>query len=135
MFAVSAAAVLAVVTLGRRLLFASVDAERATAAGVPVRAISTAFLVVLGLAVAMASQFTGVLLVFALLVAPAATAQVITARPAAGIAFSVAIAVATAWLGLTIAFFANQPVGWWVTTIGFLGYVVARGTRAVGGGP
>jgi zinc/manganese transport system permease protein len=135
LFAFGAAAVIAVATLGRRLLFASVDAERATAAGVPVRVISTAFLVVLALAVAMASQFTGVLLVFALLVAPAATAQVMTARPALGMTFSVGIALATAWLGLAIAFFTNQPVGWWVSTIGFLGYVIARATRALLGGP
>jgi zinc/manganese transport system permease protein len=131
LFGISAAAVIAVAVLGRRLLFASVDAERATAAGVPVRAISTAFLVVLALAVAMASQFTGVLLVFALLVAPAATAQVVTARPAAGVALSVGLALATAWLGLAVSFFTNQPVGWWVSTIGFVGYVMARGARTL----
>jgi hypothetical protein len=42
--------------------------------------------------------------------------------------------LATAWLGLAAAFFANQAVGWWVSTIGFLGYVIARSTRALMGG-
>ena len=64
---------------GRPLLFASVDEAVARASGVPVRALSLLFLLVLGLAVAATAQITGVLLVFALLVAPAATAQLITA--------------------------------------------------------
>ena len=67
----------------RPLLFASVDADVAARAGLPVRALSFAFLLLLGLAVAATSQITGVLLVFALLVTPAATAQALTARPLA----------------------------------------------------
>ena len=43
-------------------------------------------------AAASASQVTGSLLVFALLVSPAAAAQQLTARPALGIALSVLIA-------------------------------------------
>jgi zinc/manganese transport system permease protein len=126
LFVVAGIAVAAVAVLGRRLLFTSVDLERARAAGVAVGIVSTTFLVVLGMAVAMTSQFTGVLLVFALLVAPAATAQVLTARPALGLGVSVVLAVATAWLGLTLAYFTNRPVGWWVSTVGFVLYVAAR---------
>ena len=77
--------IVAVVTLGvlavigRPLLFASIDPDVAAARGVPTRALSAVFLVLLGAAVAEASQLTGALLVFALLVMPAATAQVLTA--------------------------------------------------------
>ena len=70
--------------LGRPLFFASVDADVARAAGVPVRALGLGFLLLLGLAVAATSQITGALLVFALLVTPAATAQQLTARPGPG---------------------------------------------------
>src|SRR5450755_2542392 len=71
---VGVVALLVVAAVARPLLFASVDPDVAAARGVPVRLLSVTFLVVLGVAVAEASQITGSLLVFALLVAPAATA-------------------------------------------------------------
>jgi zinc/manganese transport system permease protein len=127
--AVVALALLAV--LGRPLLFASVDPRVAEAAGVPVRAVSLLYLILLGCAVAEASQFTGVLLVLALLVVPAATASALTARPAAGVFLSVALALGTVWTALAAAFFTNRPVGFWVTSVGFAGYVAARAVAAV----
>jgi zinc/manganese transport system permease protein len=85
-------AVLAVIC--RPLLFATADPDVARARGMPVRAVGALFLVVLGVASARTSQMTGSLLVFALLVTPAATVARLTARPAAGVALSVVIAVA-----------------------------------------
>src|SRR5205085_7435698 len=105
--------------IGRPLLFTSVDPRVAEAAGVPVRALSLAFLVLLGCAVAEASQFTGVLLVLALVVVPAATASAVTARPALGLALSVGFALGTVWAGLAAASFTNRPVGFWVASVGF----------------
>ena len=116
--------------LGRPLLFASVDPRVAEAAGVPVRAVSLLFLILLGCAVAEASQFTGVLLVLALIVVPAATASAVTARPALGLALSVGLALGTVWAGLAAAYFTNRPVGFWVTSVGFAGYVLARAAAA-----
>jgi zinc/manganese transport system permease protein len=111
---------------GRPLLFASVDPIVAAARGVPVRALSIAFLVLLGAAVAEASQITGTLLVFALLVMPAATAQALTARPALSLGLSVAIAIAVTWLGLGVAYYSVYPIGFFVTTIAFVPYVLAQ---------
>jgi zinc/manganese transport system permease protein len=132
--ATAAVALGVLAALGRPLLFASVDLRVAEAAGVPVGAVSVVYLVLLGCAVAEASQFTGVLLVLALLVVPAATASTLTARPAAGLALSVAFALATVWAGLAAAYFTNRPVGFWVTSAGFAGYVVARAAGAVAAG-
>ena len=117
--------------VGRPLLFASVDPQVAEAAGVPVGALSLTYLMLLGCAVAEASQFTGVLLVLALVVVPAATASVLTARPSAGLALSVGFALCTVWGGLAAAYFTDRPVGFWVTTLGFAGYVLARGVALV----
>src|SRR5262249_52013532 len=78
---------------GRPLLFASVDEPVARSSGVPVHRLSIAFLLVLGLAVAATAQITGVLLVFALLVAPPATAQLITPRIGASLVLSVILGV------------------------------------------
>jgi zinc/manganese transport system permease protein len=112
--------------LGRPLLFASIDPIAAAARRVPVHALSTVFLVLLGAAVAEASQITGTLLVFALLVMPAATAQTLTARPALSLLLSVVIAIAVTWIGLGAAYYSVYPIGFFVTTIAFIPYVLAQ---------
>lgn len=126
---VGVATIAVLAAIARPLLFASIDPDVASARGVPVRALSVVFLVVLALAVAEASQITGALLVFALLVVPAATAQALTARPVVSAALAVGFAVLTTWLGLAIAYFTDYPIGFTVTTVAFAGYVGARGAR------
>jgi zinc/manganese transport system permease protein len=116
--------------IGRPLLFATVDPDVARARGVPVTALEVGFLLLLGLTVAATSQITGVLLVFALLVAPAAAAQQITPRPGAGLLLSVAFSLLVAWLGLGVAFFSPYPVGFWMTTFAFALYALVRLVRA-----
>jgi zinc/manganese transport system permease protein len=111
---------------GRPLLFASVDEDVARAGRVPVRALSVAFLLVLGLAVAAAAQITGVLLVFALLVGPAATAQQLTTRIGRGLLLSAAFALLTVWIGLALAYYTNDSVGFFVASLAVLSYGLAR---------
>ena len=123
---VGAGALAVLAGIGRPLLFASVDPDVAAARGVPVRFLSILFLAVLGLAVAEASQITGVLLVFALLVVPAAAAQTITIRPLLSLLLSVAIGLAVTWLGLALAYFYDQPVGFYITTLAFGAYLLAH---------
>jgi zinc/manganese transport system permease protein len=117
-------------TIARPLLFATIDGESARASGVPVAALDLAFMVILGLAIAAISQLTGALLVFALLIAPPAAAHAITMRPAAGLALSIALALLTVWLALAIAYFSIYPVGFYVTTIAFALYLLARALAA-----
>jgi zinc/manganese transport system permease protein len=118
------------VAAGRPLLFASVDEGVARAGGVPARGLSLAFLLVLGLAVASTAQITGVLLVFALLVAPAATAQLVTVRIALSFVLTMVFGIVIAWVGLALAYFFDRPVGFYITTVAFAVYVVARVARA-----
>ena len=115
---------------GRPLLFASVDEGVARARGVPTRALGIGFLLLLGMAVAETAQITGALLVFALLVAPPATAQLLTSRTGPGLALSVVLGVLTTWLGLALAYFYEYPVGFYITTVAFVMYVLARLLRA-----
>ena len=131
LLAVAAAALLALALVGRPLLFASVDPEVAGARGVPVRALDAAFLVILGLTVAAVSQITGALLVFALLVAPPATAQLITLRPGPGLVLSIVLALVVSWLGLAVAYFSIYPVGFYTTTFAAGLYLIVRLARAV----
>jgi zinc/manganese transport system permease protein len=84
------------------------------------------FLVLLGATTAEVSQITGSLLVFALLVMPAATARQLTARPARSLILSVAFALAITWFGLGAAYFSPYPIGFWITTFAFACYVLAN---------
>ncbi len=130
---VGAVALVVLAAMARPLLFASVDPQVAESRGVPVGRLSVLFLVVLGLAAAEASQITGSLLVFALLVLPAATAQVISPRPWPSLALAVAGAVLVTWLGLAAAYFSPWPIGFWITSVAFGAYLAARAGRAWGG--
>jgi len=78
------------------------------------------------------SQITGTLLVFALLVMPAATAQALTVRPAVSLAITLAIGLAVTWLGLAVAYFTPYPIGFFVTTFAFAAYVAASALRRAG---
>ena len=118
--------VLAVVAVYRPLLFASLDEEVAEAKGVPVRGLSIAFMVILAVAVSEAVQVVGVLLIFALIVAPAAIAERFTTRPSRGLLLSAALAVLFTWAGLTVAYYVPYPVGFFITTIAFGSYILAR---------
>ena len=126
---VSVMALLVLGAIARPFLFASVDADVARASGVLVALLSTGFLLLLGLALAATSQITGALLVFALLVTPSATAQLITPRPGLSLALSVAIGLAVTWAGLAIAYFSIYPVGFYVTSLSFGLYVLVRLVR------
>jgi zinc/manganese transport system permease protein len=132
---VAAAALATLALAGRPLLFASIDESVARARGVPARALSLGFLLLLGLAVAETAQITGALLVFALLVAPPATAQLITPRVGVGLALSVILGVLITWVGLALAYFYDYPVGFYITTVAFATYGAVRIARAVADHP
>ena len=120
--------------IGRPLLFASVDADVAEARGVRVRLLSTVFLVIVAVAVAESVQVVGTLLIFALLVAPAASAQRLTARPYLGLAMSIVFALLFTWAGLAVAYFSNYPVGFFISSFAFATYIALRLGAAAGRG-
>ncbi len=129
--AVAVAVLVGLAAIARPLLLASIDAEVAAARGVPVRVLASAFLLLLGLTVAVTSQLTGALLVFALLVGPAASAQALTPRPGAALAVSVALGLVVVWGALAAAYFSVYPAGFYVATLSFLIYVAARAVASV----
>jgi zinc/manganese transport system permease protein len=123
------AGVLTLVALGviyRPLLFASLDEEVADARGVPVRALSIAFVVILAVAVSEAVQAVGVLLIFALIVAPAAIAERFTHRPSRGLLLAALLAVLFTWAALAVSYYLPYPVGFFITSFASGSYVLAR---------
>jgi zinc/manganese transport system permease protein len=126
--ALAALAVLAVLSLAalgfiaRPLLFASLQPDLAEGRGVNIRLVSTAFLMIVAVAVSECAQIVGVLLVFTLMVGPAASALVFTRRLYAAVALAAALALVEAWGGLTLAFYSDWPTSFWITALSGLVY-------------
>jgi zinc/manganese transport system permease protein len=122
------AVVLTLAVLARPLLFASVDPAVAEARGVPVRALGLAFVVLLALTITMAVQVVGTLLLFALVVTPAATAIRITARPGRVAAIAVALALAAVWGGLVLSAMIDLPPSFFIVSLAVIAWVVVLAT-------
>ncbi len=127
LFLVIAAVIVAgLVVIWRPLTFASVDPDVAAARGVPTRALGIGFMLLLGLAVALAVQVVGALLVLSLLITPAAAATRVSASPVVVPLLSVAFAVTSAVGGILLALGGSVPISPYVTTVSFVIYVVCR---------
>jgi len=108
----------------RPLLFSSIDPEVAEARGVPVGLLSVIFMVLLAITVSEAILIVGILLVFALLVAPAATAHHLTNRPLRTILTSIMFSLFFSWGGLICALLFHGPVSFYIAAIASLTYIL-----------
>ncbi len=118
---------IALILLGvifRPLLFASIDPEVAEARGVPVQLLGVIFMVLLGITIAEAVLVVGVLLVFALLIAPAATAQHLSNRPGRAIILSVVLGVGFMWGGMLLGLLFHVPVSFFIAAVASIIYLV-----------
>jgi len=113
----------------RPLLFASLDEDVAEAKGIPMLFLGTFFMLLVAVAVSFAVQVTGVLLIFSLMVTPAAIAQHLSRKPQRAILISMAIALSAVWAGLFIAFYTPYPVSFFITAIVFGLYLLVRIAR------
>jgi zinc/manganese transport system permease protein len=116
-------AVVILLLIARPLLFATLDPTVALVRGVPVRWVGIIFIGLVAVTVTEAVQVVGALLVLALLVMPAATAQRWTARPFRALVLSASLAVSFTWLGLILGYYEPYPVSFFITTIAFGAYV------------
>ena len=132
---ISALVLVSLLVIWRPLTFDSLDAEVASARGVPGRALSIVFMILLGLAVAVSIQVIGALLVLALLVTPAAAALRVSASPVLVPLLSMAFGLVSAVGGLLLALGGSLPISPYITTISFAIYLVCRliERRAKGG--
>src|SRR5205085_5421995 len=129
---ISGVAVLVLVIIARPLLFASLDPDVAAARGVPVRALGLFFMVLLAVTVSEATLAVGALLVFALLLLPAAIAHQVTGRPYTALALAAGLAVIMTWLGITIGFYTGYPSSVCISLLAFASYVAVVGSSHVG---
>jgi zinc/manganese transport system permease protein len=128
----SSLGVLAVLVLiYRPLLFASLDEDVAEAKGLPLTFLNLAFLVLLAVAISFAVQIIGVLLIFALMVTPAAIAVRVTSRSLWAVVISVLVAATAVWAGLFVALWSNYPASFFIVGIIFVEYVCVRAIGAL----
>ena len=111
--------------ISRPLLFASLQPELAEGKGVSLRLYGVLFLAIVALTTAECAQIVGVLLVFALMVGPAAAAQQLTSAVATGVLLSAILALVEAWCGITLAFYTDWPSSFWITALSAAVYLLA----------
>ncbi len=127
----------AIMVMFRPLMLSSALPEVAAARGVSARRMELAFLIVMALATSMTVPVVGALLMFSLMIGPAAAARALTARPGLAMTLSVVIALVTVWVGIVVSYQTNWPLGFFVGVAGgvfFLGgraYAAARRRLAV----
>lgn len=126
---ISVLAALALIAIARPLLFASLDPDVAAARGVPVRLLGLGFMALLAVTVGEATLAVGALLVFALLLLPAAVAHQLTTRPYSALSLSAGLAVLMTWLGIAIGFYSGFPSSVCISLLTFLSYVAIVGGR------
>jgi zinc/manganese transport system permease protein len=122
----AAACVAAVIVLYRPLLLSSVVPEIGDAKGVRPHRMEMAFLVVLALATAMTVPVVGALLIFSLMIGPAAAARSVTSRPLTAMLMAVVLALITVWLAIAVSYLTNWPIGFFVGTAGAVLYGAGR---------
>ena len=128
-------AVVAVLVIGvlavlyRPLLFASTDPDVALARGVPVRALSLVFSVLIGLTTALAVPVVGAILVLSVMIAPGAAAARVTASPLVATVLAVVFAEIALVGGTVLSLAPGLPVSGYVAALSFLLYL---GCRVVG---
>ncbi len=121
------ACVVALALMARPLLFATLQPDLAEARGVPLRLVSVLFMAIVAVAVAEAAQIVGVLLVFTLMVGPAATAQRLSTHLWRGILLTVAIGLAETWIGITLAYHTDFPSSFWIAALSGVMYFASLG--------
>lgn len=124
---ISGGVILVLLLMARPLLFASLDPDVAAAQGVPVRLLGLGFLILLAVTVSFATMAIGALLVFALLLLPAAIAYHLTSRPFLALGLAAGLAVALTWLGITIGFYTSYPSSVCISLLAVVGYVAIVG--------
>ena len=126
LIAISAFVLLGMLLIWRPLRFDSLDPQSAAARGVPTTAVSLAFMLLLGLIVAVSVHIIGALLVMALLVTPAAAAMRIASGPISVPLLAAVFGFVSAVGGILLAIAGTLPVSPYITTISFAIYVVCR---------
>lgn len=124
-FDVLLVAVLAVIY--RPLLFSSLDEQVAQAKGVPNGVMNVAFMAIMAGVITIAVPAVGTLLIFALVITPAAAANILTGTPFRSMVVSGLLCLAAIWGGLVISAMFPAPPSFIIVTLSTLFWAIAKG--------
>lgn len=110
--------------ISKRLLFASLEPELAEAKGISLLWLSIIFIIIMTVAITLASQVVGVILVFALVIGPSAIAVQWTRQFWSGLLLSILLAVFVVWIGISLSYITNWPISFWICTLVFFAYLM-----------
>ncbi len=110
----------------RPLLFSSLDEQVAQAKGVPIGVMNVAFMAIMAGVITIAVPAVGTLLIFALVVTPAATANILTGTPFRSMVVAGLLCLASIWGGLVISAMFPAPPSFIIVTLSTLFWVIAK---------
>ena len=110
----------------RPLLFSSLDTEVAAARGVPVHALNIIFMAIMAGVITVAVPAVGTLLVFALVITPAATASMLTRSPLSAMVVATLICLVSIWSGLVLSAIFPAPPSFIIVSISTLIWLITR---------
>lgn len=125
-FIFDAVLVLVLSIVYRPLLFSSLDEQVAQAKGVPIGWMNVLFLALLAGVITLAVPAVGTLLIFALVITPAASATMLTARPLRAMIIASGICLVSIWTGLLLAAMFPAPPSFVIVTISTLIWLIIR---------
>jgi ABC-type Mn2+/Zn2+ transport system permease subunit len=114
-----------VLALWKPLLFATFDPLAAAAAGVPVGRLEYLLLALVALAIVVSLQAVGIILVVAMLVTPAATAQLLTTRFSRLMQLATLVGVGAAVSGLYLSYWLDVASGAMIVLVETAAFVAA----------
>ncbi|OZG50012.1 metal ABC transporter permease [Bombiscardovia coagulans] len=118
--------ILALCLVYRPLLFSSVDEQVAQAKGVPIAAMNVLYMTLMAGVITIAVPAVGTLLIFALIVTPAATANILTASPLKAMGISSLICLIAIWAGLVLSTMFPAPPSFIIVTISTLIWALTK---------
>jgi len=125
LLALALVSIAALAGISRPLIFASLQPELAEAKGVSLRFYAIVFLAIVAVATAESAQIVGVLLVFTLMVGPAAASLALTTRLSSGLLLACGLALFQTWAGIALAFYTDWPSSFWITFLSATIYLIA----------
>lgn len=110
----------------RPLLFSALDEQVAQAKGVPIGLMNLAFMSIMAGVITIAVPAVGTLLIFALVITPAATANILASSPFRAMVLAGALCLASIWAGLLISAMFPAPPSFIIVTISTLLWAIAK---------
>ena len=115
----------------RPLLFSSLDEQVAQAKGVPIGLMNVAFMAIMAGVITIAVPAVGTLLIFALVITPAATANILAGSPFKAMVIASVLCLVSIWAGLVLSAMFPAPPSFIIVTLSTLFWAIAKAVETM----